>query len=68
MQGQRAYISAEFLAALSAQKYELKCQSFVNSPSSNMPYETGVLLQAKFICISLFLKANFTWIQKSLKM
>lgn len=49
MQGQRAYISAEFLAALSAQKYELKCQSFVNSPSTNMPCKTGVLLQAKFI-------------------
>lgn len=49
MQGQRAYISAEFLAALSAQKYKLKCHSFVNSPSTNMPYKTGVLLRAKFI-------------------
>lgn len=49
MQGQRAYISAKFLAALSAQKYELKCQNFVNSPSTNMPCKTGVLLQAMFI-------------------
>jgi len=49
MQRQSTNISAELLAALSAQKYELKCQSFVNSPSTDMPYKTGVLLQAKFI-------------------
>lgn len=30
MQRQRVYINAEFLAALNAQKYEFKCQSFVN--------------------------------------
>lgn len=54
MQEQRANISAEFLAALSAQKYKFKCQSFVNSPSTDMPYKSSVLLQAKFIWISLF--------------
>lgn len=56
MQGQRANISAEFLAALSTQKYELKCHGFVNSPSASIPYKSGVLLQAKFIRISLLLK------------
>lgn len=49
MQGQRAYISAEFFAALGAQNYEPKCQCFANSPSTSMLHKTGMLLQANFI-------------------
>lgn len=44
MQRQRVDINAEFLAALSAQKYVPKCQSFANSPSTYMTSKTGMLL------------------------
>lgn len=62
MQIQRVYINVEFLAAFSAQKYELKCQSFVNSPSTYMVSKTDMLLLPEFKSTffkSTFLKANF---------
>lgn len=68
MQGQRANISAEFLAALSTQKYELKCHGFVNSPSASIPYKSGVLTTGQVYQNLTSSKAHFSRMQKSLEM
>lgn len=64
MQGQRAYNRAEFLASHSAQKVSDLCQS------SKHLYDLenwGVTTGQVYLNLT-FLKANFAWIQKSLKM